>query len=98
MCGATHHVHTYRTGMPVTLSGTVAPIPAGHWKVKLQLKRCLGATATEVAKLAATSDRRAGTFQGRITAPSAGDYAVRAELYLGDGRRIKSTKRHFTTH
>lgn len=97
-CGAAHHYRTYPARANVAVTGQVTPVPAGHWKVKLQLKVCRGAAFAEFAKLKATRDRHTGAFSAHFSAPARGDYSVRAVVYLADGGRVKGAKRHLATH
>lgn len=96
-CGETHHYRTYAAGSPVTFSGTVKPVPGGHWKVKLRIKVCQGQTFTDFAKIPAQKGP-SGAFSGSFNAPAKGDYAARAVLYVNGMPRAESSKRHFATH
>ncbi|MHB8658649.1 MAG: hypothetical protein ACYC91_11965 [Solirubrobacteraceae bacterium] len=96
-CGATHHYRTYAAGSPVSYSGSVQPVPAGRWKVKLHIKVCQGGSFADFAKVEAVRDKRTGTFTGTLNAPAAGEYSVRAVLYVDGTARAESPKRHLVT-
>jgi hypothetical protein len=90
-----HHYRAYAAGTTISYSGTVAPIPSGHWKVKIKIKVCSGGAFVDLVKIEATRDRHTGAFAGSFRAPAAGDYEARAELYVADTRTATSDKVHF---
>lgn len=94
-CGAQHHYRVYAAGTTIAFSGSVTPIPTGHWKVKLKLKVCRGAAFVELTKLDSTRNRHTGAFTGSFPAPPAGSYEARAELYVDSVQETKGDKRHF---
>jgi hypothetical protein len=96
-CGVVHHYRAYAAGTTVSYSGTVTPVPSGHWKVKLKIKVCSGGAFVDLIKVEATRDKHTGAFAGSFPAPAAGDYEARAELYVADVRTARSDKVHFMT-
>lgn len=95
-CGAPHHFTRYASGSRIEFAGTVRPVPAGRWKVKLKIKQCRGGRARVVAKLQATRDKHTGSFSGRLPKLAPGAYFARASLYVNGPKRARSDKRHFT--
>lgn len=93
-CGALHHVHIYGRGIRIAATGRVTPVPSGPWKVKLQIKVCRNSAYHELAKVHVTREGHGGKFTSTLSALPTGDYALRAVLYLSDGSRVKSPKRH----
>jgi hypothetical protein len=94
-CGVLHHYRVYAAGTTISYSGTVTPVPTGHWKVKLKIKVCSGGTFIDLVKVDASRNDRTGVFRGTFPAPPTGDYEARAELYVADIRTARSDKSHF---
>jgi hypothetical protein len=95
-CGRLHHYRVYEAGTTIRYSGTVTPVPSGHWKVKLKIKVCTGGVFVDMVKVQAIRDKHTGAFAGSFPAPAAGDYEARAELYVADVRAARSRKSHFS--
>jgi hypothetical protein len=94
-CGSSNHYNVYSSGSPIEFAGTVSPVPAGRWKVKVKLKICRGSAFHDVQKVEAVGDKGTGGFRGTLPALPRGTYFARAGLYE-DGRSVaRSDKGNF---
>lgn len=95
-CGPQHHFTRYAARARIEFAGTVKPVPPGHWKVKLKIKRCRAGGSADVAKVAATRDKRSGAFNGTLPNLPGGSYFARASLYVDGRKTARSDKQHFS--
>lgn len=94
-CGAQHHYTRYAAGSHIEFAGSVAPVPAGRWKVKVKLKECRGGAFVAVGKVEPVRDKHSGAFRGTLPRLGAGAYFARASLYEAGRETARSDKRHF---
>lgn len=95
-CGAEHHYTQYAAHASVEFAGTVTPVPAGRWKVKLKVKRCRGDAFATVAKVDAERDKHSGSYRGVLPSLPAGSYFARASVYVNGTQTARSDKQHFS--
>jgi hypothetical protein len=76
-CESVHDYAQFRAGRPIKYDGTVRPMPARRWKVKVKIKRCVDGRFQDSG-----ADRvpgvSGGRFAGKIQPPGKGVYFARA--------------------
>src|SRR6266568_7881417 len=40
-CGIRHHYTFFRVAKPLSMDGSVQPVPRGTWRVKVKVKKCI---------------------------------------------------------
>jgi hypothetical protein len=93
-CGSTNHYTVYSSGSPIKFAGTVSPVPAGRWKIKLKLKTCRSSAFQDAQKVDAVRDKATGAFRGKLPALPPGTYFARAALYENGQPVARSDKGH----
>jgi hypothetical protein len=89
-CGKQEPFEHYSAPAQVRYAGTVSPVPAGRWKVKLKLKICRGGSFVEVGSQKIVG-QASGRFDGAFPIAKAGSYSLRAKLE-GSGGNPESPK------
>jgi hypothetical protein len=94
-CGAHHHYTSFAHAGQIRFGGTVAPLPAVRWKVKVKLKVCRGHVFQDLLKVDTAEDKHRGSFTGSTAAPKPGRYFARASLYENGRLVARSDKEYF---
>jgi len=92
-CGIRHHYTFFHLMQPLSMDGSVQPVPRGTWLVKVKVKKCIhGRFRTVWARHA--KGKADGTFKVAYKPRRAGAYFARAYFY-GTRPATRSDKQYF---
>ena len=91
-CGIRHHYTFFHIMQPLSMDGSVQPVPRGTWLAKVKVKKCIRGRFRTVW-VGSAHLRSDGTFRGTLPPRRVGDFFARA--YYEGTTTIKSDKQYF---
>lgn len=91
-CSLVHHYKVYHRG-PIDFAGTIAPVPAKHFKLKVKIKRCVDGQFQDSGDTR-VSGHAGGSYRGSLQAPGKGVFFARAYYRTAHGD-VLSAKVYF---